>query len=126
MDRYFDLQALGWNLLSKGNIEVDNLKNSRLTLIHIQNSHRQLRFSLHHDPCMMDDPCPRPIQIVSIEECIHQLRAPIEVQNATQLKELRAIHFAAMVLVQAFEDRIEAQQGIVRIALASTGDRAFA
>ena len=24
MDRYFDLQALGWNLLSKGNIEVDN------------------------------------------------------------------------------------------------------
>ena len=35
MDRYFDLQA-GWNLLYKGNIEVDNQKNSRLTLIHIQ------------------------------------------------------------------------------------------
>jgi hypothetical protein len=69
----------------------------------------------------MDDPCPRPIQIVSIEECIHQVRAAIEVQNATQLKELRAIDFAAMVLVQAFEDGIEAQQGIVRIALASTG-----
>ena len=70
----------------------------------------------------INDPCPRPIQIVSIEERIHQIGAAIEVQNATQLKELRAIHFATMVLVQAFEDGIEAQQGVVRVALASTGD----
>ena len=75
-----------------------------------------------NDPWMILAPgCPRPIQIVSIEECIHQIRAAIEVQNATQLQELRAIDFAAVVLVQAFKDGIEAQQRVVCIALASTG-----